>query len=82
MFDEATSALDTATEQLITGALVGLRRTKTVICIAHRLSSIRASDEIYVMRGGRIVERGSYDELIGRSEYFRQLANELRTATD
>lgn len=82
MFDEATSALDTATEQLITGALVGLRRSKTVICVAHRLSSIRASDDIYVMRGGRIVEHGSYDELIERSEYFRQLANEMERATD
>lgn len=82
MFDEATSALDTATEQLITGALIGLRRSKTVICVAHRLSSIRASDEIYVMRGGRIVEHGTYDELIARSEYFRQLANEMAKATD
>jgi len=82
MFDEATSALDSATEQLITGALVGLRSTKTVICVAHRLSSIRASDEIFVMRGGRIVEQGGYDELLARSEYFRQLANELEKATD
>lgn len=82
IFDEATSALDTATEKLITGALLGLRRTKTVICVAHRLSSIRASDEIFVMRSGRIVERGGYDELIARSEYFRQLANELEQATD
>ncbi len=82
MFDEATSALDAATEKLITGALVGLRRTKTVICVAHRLSSIRASDEIFVMRGGRIVEHGSYEDLIERSEYFRQLANELEKATD
>jgi len=82
MFDEATSALDSATEQLITGALVGLRSTKTVICVAHRLSSIRASDEIFVMRGGQVVERGGYDELLARSEYFRQLANELEKATD
>ncbi|HEU5077537.1 MAG TPA: ABC transporter ATP-binding protein [Polyangiaceae bacterium] len=82
IFDEATSALDAATEKLITGALVGLRRTKTVICVAHRLSSIRASDEIFVMRAGRIVEHGSYDELIERSEYFRQLANEFEKAVD
>jgi len=81
VFDEATSALDTATEQLITGALLSLRRSKTVICVAHRLSSIRASDEIFVMKNGGIVERGSYDELIQRSEYFRQLANELVKST-
>jgi len=82
VFDEATSALDTNTEKLITGALQGLRRTKTVICVAHRLSSIRASDEIFVMRQGRIVDHGSYDELLVKSEYFRQLANELEKVTD
>jgi ATP-binding cassette subfamily C protein len=81
VFDEATSALDTATEKLITGALQGLRRTKTVICVAHRLSSIRASDEIFVIRDGRIVDHGSYDDLLSRSDYFRQLANELEKVT-
>lgn len=78
VLDEATSALDTATEKLITGALQDLRATKTVICVAHRLSSIRASDEIFVMRRGRLLDHGTYDELLARSEYFRQLANELK----
>ncbi len=74
ILDEATSALDTATEALIQQALETLMRGRTTFIIAHRLSTVRKADMILVLRQGRIVERGSYEELIAAGRLFAELA--------
>jgi ABC-type multidrug transport system fused ATPase/permease subunit len=71
VLDEATSSVDTRTELLIQHAMGELRRDRTSFIIAHRLSTIRDADVILVMEAGRIVERGSHDELLSRrGEYW------------
>jgi ATP-binding cassette subfamily B protein len=71
ILDEATSSVDTRTELLVQQATAELRRDRTSFIIAHRLSTIRDADVILVMEAGRIVERGSHDELIARrGEYW------------
>lgn len=73
-FDEATAALDNLTEREITDAIARLSGKKTIICVAHRLSSIRRSDTIYMLEKGSVVAAGSYDELMEHSDAFRALA--------
>lgn len=75
VLDEATSALDTVTEEAIFAAVEDIARSKTVIMIAHRISTVRNSDVIFVMDHGVLVDHGSYDELIARSAKFRALAS-------
>jgi len=64
IFDEATASVDTATEKLIQEALERLLANRTSFVIAHRLSTIRKADQILVMRKGKIVERGTHEELL------------------
>lgn len=78
IFDEATAALDNITEQEVTDAAVRLRGTKTVICVAHRLSTIRSSDVIHLVHAGQIVASGTFDELLDRSDLFRRMARTER----
>lgn len=73
VLDEATSALDNATEQSVMEAIEGLDRTLTILLIAHRLTTVRRCDTIVELERGRVVAQGSYDELIERSQSFRQL---------
>jgi subfamily B ATP-binding cassette protein MsbA len=73
ILDEATSALDTESERLVQDALERLMKTRTTIAIAHRLSTIKNADEICVVHEGRIVERGTHDELMNRNGYYRKL---------
>ena len=73
ILDEATSALDTESERLVQDALEKLMKTRTTVAVAHRLSTIKHADEICVMHEGRIVERGTHDELIGRDGYYKKL---------
>ncbi|KAH8345016.1 ATP-binding cassette sub-family B member 10, mitochondrial [Drosophila kikkawai] len=74
ILDEATSALDAVSEQLVQNALDKLIQGRTVLTIAHRLSTIRNADQIAVLSGGKIVEQGNYDELLGIEHgVFREL---------
>ncbi len=73
ILDEATSALDTESEKLVQQALEELMKNRTAIVIAHRLSTIRHADEIIVMHRGRIVQRGTHEELSGLEGEYRKL---------
>ncbi|XP_068141126.1 ATP-binding cassette sub-family B member 10, mitochondrial isoform X1 [Drosophila tropicalis] len=76
ILDEATSALDSVSEQIVQNALEKVSQGRTVLTIAHRLSTIRNADQIAVLDGGRIVEQGSYDELMQRPQgIFRELVH-------
>ncbi len=73
ILDEATSDVDTETEMYIQRALDRVMRGRTVFVIAHRLSTIRNADQILVLDHGRIVERGTHEELLERGGHYRQL---------
>ena len=73
ILDEATSALDTESERLVQEALERLMRDRTTLVVAHRLSTIANADLICVMHDGRIVERGTHDELIALNGHYRRL---------
>ena len=73
LLDEATSALDTESERLVQAALEELMRERTVLVIAHRLSTVQHADRILVFEGGRIVQQGRHDELVGAEGPYRRL---------
>lgn len=73
ILDEATSALDTESERLVQDALEKLMKTRTTVAVAHRLSTIKHADEICVLHEGKIVERGTHDELIRKDGYYKKL---------
>ncbi len=73
ILDEAASALDTESERRIQKAIEELRGKRTILVVAHRLSTIRKADRVYVLEGGRIVESGAQEELMALNGRFRQL---------
>ncbi|KAI9031132.1 P-loop containing nucleoside triphosphate hydrolase protein [Hyaloraphidium curvatum] len=84
LLDEATAALDTASERLVQRALDEAAKGRTSIVVAHRLSTIRDSNAIYVMSRGKIVESGTHEELVARGGAYADLvkAQEIRTSAE
>ncbi|MCG5534227.1 ABC transporter ATP-binding protein/permease [Halorhodospira sp. 9621] len=74
IFDEATSALDNVTEQAVMEAIDALHHQKTIILIAHRLSTVRNCDQVMLLEKGQITAAGGFEELQGQSERFRKMA--------
>ncbi|HZF72006.1 MAG TPA: ABC transporter ATP-binding protein, partial [Gemmatimonadaceae bacterium] len=75
LLDEATSALDNETERLFIAAIESIARRKTILIIAHRLSTVRNCDTIYLMQQGRVIGAGGYDELLATQPAFAQLVH-------
>ena len=79
VLDDSTSSVDTETEYLIQQALTELMRGRTTFVIAQRLRTVKAADQILVMRNGQIVERGRHEELLKRGGFYREIYDlELR----
>jgi ATP-binding cassette, subfamily B, bacterial PglK len=76
ILDEATSALDNLTEQAVMEAVHNLGNRKTIILIAHRLTTVRKCDQIFLLDRGRLMANGTYDELIRDNENFRSMARQ------
>ncbi len=74
VMDEATSALDNLTEKEITRSIEALKGDRTIIMIAHRLTTVENCDRLYMMKDGKIVDEGSYDDLVQKNRDFRRMA--------
>lgn len=80
VFDEATSALDNVTERGVMDAVHNLSHRKTIILIAHRLTTVQECDQIFFLEHGKLASQGTYDELLEKSEQFRRMAGEDQKA--
>ena len=76
VLDEATSAMDNYTEKLIIEAINKLRENTTIILIAHRLTTIKNCDKIFLLDKGKLISQGSYRELIKYSDLFNKFASD------
>ncbi len=75
IFDEATSALDTLTERVVMEAVRNIGHAKTIIMIAHRLSTVRDCDTIFLLQDGRLAAEGNFETLVAQNETFRKMAS-------
>ena len=82
IFDEATSSLDTKSETEVQNSIDALRGDKTIVLIAHRLSTVRNCDMIFVLKDGRVVERGDYDTLYNLNGEFTQMVDHQALASN
>jgi ATP-binding cassette subfamily C protein len=82
VFDEATSALDNVTEASVMSAIAGLAKDKTIILIAHRMSTVKDCQIIYFMQSGKLLAAGSYSHLVQHSPEFFDLVNASSKATE
>ncbi|MNI31893.1 putative multidrug export ATP-binding/permease protein [compost metagenome] len=82
LLDEATSALDTESEALVQAALERLMDGRATLMIAHRLSTVKNADRIYVIDGGRVVEEGTHDALVARGGLYARLARQQSLDSD
>ena len=73
LLDEATSSLDTDSEKKVQNAISNLTRNRTTLVIAHRLSTILNADQIFVMKGGSILDSGNHKELLQKSSEYKSL---------
>ena len=76
VLDEGTSALDTVTEEEVMKAIKSLAHEKTIILMAHRLTTVKDCDVIYLLNNGKIEESGTYDELFDKSDKFKRMTGE------
>jgi ABC-type multidrug transport system fused ATPase/permease subunit len=76
IFDEATSALDTISEKVVHKAIDEVSKGKTSIIIAHRLSTVKNCDKIFVLKEGQVVGQGKHEELLENCEYYKQLVKD------
>jgi ABC-type multidrug transport system fused ATPase/permease subunit len=74
--DEATSSLDNITEKYIVQAIEQLKRDRTIIIIAHRLSTVKNCDQLYILKQGKIIDQGTYNELIVKNKEFKDMSGE------
>jgi ABC-type multidrug transport system fused ATPase/permease subunit len=74
VLDEATSALDNLTERAVMDAVANVAHAKTIIMVAHRLTTVRSCDNIFLLEAGRVVAKGTYDQLVEDNETFRRMA--------
>jgi ABC-type multidrug transport system fused ATPase/permease subunit len=77
VLDEPTSSLDALSEEIVFGALRQLREGRTTLVIAHRLSTIRDASHILVLHDGRVIARGTHDELIVSNDLYRRMCARL-----
>ena len=82
IFDEGTSALDTESERIIQDNIDELRNNTTLILIAHRLSTVRNSDMIFVLEDGRVIEQGTYDYLYAIGGRFTEMVDQQTLSND
>jgi ABC-type multidrug transport system fused ATPase/permease subunit len=74
VLDEATSALDGITEDIVMEAIKGFSHRKTMLIIAHRITTLKECDEIFILANGKFVARGTYDDLLRSNTEFRAMA--------
>jgi len=82
VMDEPTSSLDALTEAEISATIAGLRQTRTVVLVAHRLSSIKTFDRVVFMEGGHVAASGTFGELYAGNDRFKTMVDYLSVATD
>lgn len=82
IMDEATSSLDTITEKYVIAAIDELKKTRTIIIVAHRLTTVKNCDMLHIMKNGQIIASGTYDDLLQRSQDFQLMVNPVDSKSE